>query len=41
MTPRQYYRIVNQETNLTLLSFAEIARFAGYKLEINFIKEDN
>jgi hypothetical protein len=40
MTPRQYYRIVNQETNITLLSLAEIARFTGYKMEINFIKED-
>jgi hypothetical protein len=38
MTPRQYYKIINQEKNITLLSLAEIAVFAGFKMDINFKK---
>lgn len=38
MTPRQYYRIINEDENITLMSIAEIARFIGVKLEIKFKK---
>lgn len=38
MTPRQYYRIINEDENITLMSMVEIARFLGYKLEIKFKK---
>ncbi|RDB36702.1 helix-turn-helix domain-containing protein [Spirobacillus cienkowskii] len=38
ITPRQYYRIINKETNITILSLVEITKFLGYKLEINFKK---
>lgn len=40
MTPRQYYRIINQDTNITLLSLTEIAKFTGYKMEISFVKKN-
>ena len=36
MSPRQYYRIMNEEENITLMTISEMASMMGKKLKINF-----
>ena len=38
MTKKEYKKIMNNDSNLSLLEIVEIARAAGYQLDISFRK---